>query len=69
MPLSAELVDSRSSDRGEPRYVDVGRLTEARMIEIVFPEQTNHYRTLFGGRALHLLNCESTVADKPGLKA
>ena len=29
------------------RY-EAGTLTEARLIEMVFPEQTNHYGTLFG---------------------
>lgn len=33
-----------------------GRLTEARLIEMVFPEQTNHYGTLFGGQALALMD-------------
>lgn len=27
-----------------------GRITEARLIEVVFPQQTNHYGTLFGGQ-------------------
>jgi acyl-CoA hydrolase len=33
-----------------------GRLVEARLIEMVFPEQTNHYGTLFGGQALALMD-------------
>lgn len=33
-----------------------GQLTEARLIEMVFPEQTNHYGTLFGGQALALMD-------------
>lgn len=28
----------------------------ARLIEVVFPEHTNHYGTLFGGQALQLLS-------------
>jgi acyl-CoA hydrolase len=33
-----------------------GTVTEARLIEMVFPEQTNHYGTLFGGQALALMD-------------
>jgi Acyl-CoA hydrolase len=29
---------------------------EARMVEMVFPTQTNHYGTLFGGHALELMD-------------
>lgn len=32
------------------------------MIEIVFPDQTNHYGTLFGGHALRLMNKAAFVA-------
>ena len=31
-------------------------ITEARLMEMVFPEQTNHYGTLFGGQALALMD-------------
>ncbi len=33
-----------------------GTLTELRLVEIVFPNQTNHYGTLFGGQALALMD-------------
>lgn len=33
-----------------------GQITCARMIEIVFPGQTNHYGTLFGGQALAMMD-------------
>lgn len=33
-----------------------GRVTEATLIEMVFPQQTNHYGTLFGGQALALMD-------------
>jgi acyl-CoA hydrolase len=33
-----------------------GQITEARMVEVVFPQQTNHYGTLFGGQALALMD-------------
>lgn len=36
--------------------VPAGKLTEARLVEMVFPEQTNHYGTLFGGQALALMD-------------
>jgi acyl-CoA hydrolase len=36
--------------------IEAGRITEARLIEMVFPEQTNHYGTLFGGQALALMD-------------
>ncbi|WP_394827759.1 acyl-CoA thioesterase [Pendulispora albinea] len=36
--------------------VGAGRLTEVRLIEMVFPEHTNHYGTLFGGQALALMD-------------
>lgn len=36
--------------------LDAGRITECRLIEMVFPEQTNHYGTLFGGQALALMD-------------
>lgn len=30
--------------------------TECRLVEMVFPQQTNHYGTLFGGQALALMD-------------
>lgn len=36
--------------------VPAGTITEACLIEMVFPEQTNHYGTLFGGQALALMD-------------
>lgn len=35
---------------------DAGQHTECRLIEMVFPGQTNHYGTLFGGQALALMD-------------
>ena len=32
------------------------------MIEMVFPDQTNHYGTLFGGHALRLMDKAAFVA-------
>lgn len=45
----------RSENRSIER-VEAGRVFEARMLEVVFPEQTNHYGTLFGGQALALMD-------------
>src|SRR3954449_4725089 len=36
--------------------IAAGKITEARLIEVVFPQQTNHYGTLFGGQALALMD-------------
>jgi uncharacterized protein (TIGR00369 family) len=46
----------------EVRQVEAGHLTEARLIEMVFPEQTNHYGTLFGGQALALMDKAAFIA-------
>jgi uncharacterized protein (TIGR00369 family) len=35
---------------------------ETRLIEMVFPEQTNHYGTLFGGQALALMDKAAFIA-------
>lgn len=42
--------------------VPAGQLTEARLIEMVFPNQTNHYGTLFGGQALALMDKAAFIA-------
>ncbi|MES1176421.1 MAG: acyl-CoA thioesterase [Myxococcales bacterium] len=42
--------------------VQAGRLLEARMIEMVFPEQTNHLGTLFGGQALAMMDKAAFIA-------
>lgn len=35
---------------------------ETRIVEMVFPDQTNHYGTLFGGRALSLMDKAAFIA-------
>lgn len=40
----------------DPTILGPGQVTEARLIEMVFPQQTNHYGTLFGGEALALMD-------------
>lgn len=42
--------------------IEPGQITEARLIEMVFPQQTNHYGTLFGGQALALMDKAAFVA-------
>lgn len=39
-----------------PERVPAGRLTEARLIDMVFPGQANHYGTLYGGQALAMMD-------------
>jgi acyl-CoA hydrolase len=36
--------------------IEPGIITELSLIEMVFPQQTNHYGTLFGGEALGLMD-------------
>lgn len=44
------------ADGGPRETLEAGALIEVRVIEMVFPEQTNHYGTLFGGEALALMD-------------
>lgn len=37
-------------------------VSETRFVEIVFPEQANHYGTLFGGTALNLMSKAAAIA-------
>jgi uncharacterized protein (TIGR00369 family) len=46
----------------EAEQLVAGHVTEARLVEMVFPEQTNHYGTLFGGQALALMDKAAFVA-------
>ncbi len=46
----------------ETTAISAGQLTEARVIEMVFPNQTNHYGTLFGGQALALMDKAAFIA-------
>jgi uncharacterized protein (TIGR00369 family) len=40
----------------EVERIPAGHCVEVRLIEMVFPNQTNHYGTLFGGQALALMD-------------
>lgn len=42
--------------------IEAGCLLECRLLDMVFPEQTNHYGTLFGGQALALMDKAAFVA-------
>jgi uncharacterized protein (TIGR00369 family) len=42
--------------------VVAGDLDETRFVEIIFPEQANHYGTLFGGTALNLMSKAAAIA-------
>ena len=48
--------------RSEVERIEAGKILEARLIEMVFPEQTNHYGTLFGGQALALMDKAAFIA-------
>ena len=52
--LRSDLDDT--TRKTEILKLEPGLLTEVRLIEMVFPEQTNHYGTLFGGQALALMD-------------
>jgi acyl-CoA hydrolase len=41
---------------------DLQNTTETRIVEMVFPNQANHYGTLFGGDALRLMDMAAFVA-------
>ena len=41
---------------------DTSATEETRFVEMIFPEQANHYGTLFGGHALSLLGKAAFVA-------
>jgi acyl-CoA hydrolase len=45
-----------SSEHERVEKIEPGKLREAVLVEMVFPEQTNHYGTLFGGQALALMD-------------
>lgn len=53
---------SGSVDARDPSAVPAGTVVEARLIEMVFPNQTNHYGTLFGGQALALMDKAAFIA-------
>jgi acyl-CoA hydrolase len=46
----------------ELEALEAGRVSEARLVEMVFPGETNHYGTLFGGRALAMMDKAAFIA-------
>ncbi len=42
--------------------IEPGTLVDARLMEMVFPGETNHYGTLFGGQALALMDKAAFIA-------
>ena len=44
------------NDQTTTERIEAGCVTEVCLIEMVFPGQTNHYGTLFGGQALALMD-------------
>jgi uncharacterized protein (TIGR00369 family) len=59
---TSEPKSTSAVELGRHERLDAGRITECRLIEMVFPEQTNHYGTLFGGQALALMDKAAFVA-------
>lgn len=53
---AGEAAATSMASPAEVETIAAERLTEARIIEMVFPEQANHYGTLFGGEALALMD-------------
>lgn len=54
--LKADDKRRGNAARVEAGTIPAGRITEVTLMEMVFPEQTNHYGTLFGGQALALMD-------------
>ena len=62
-PHEATGVASHQATRTSPPSApDHARTTEARLIEIVFPDHTNHLGTLFGGQALAWMDKAAFIA-------
>jgi uncharacterized protein (TIGR00369 family) len=53
---------NNTTSASDVQTIEAGRLTEARLIEMVFPEQTNHYGTLLGGQTLALMDKAAFIA-------
>ena len=62
--MQIERLDEQHHDESGPvaargsgaETIPAGHLTSATLIEMVFPGQTNHFGTLFGGQALALMD-------------
>ena len=56
------LRDGESPSRDLPPLAQASPEAELRMVEMVFPDRTNHYGTLFGGEALAMMGKAAFVA-------
>src|SRR6202011_4544852 len=54
--------DGNSSRPESAMRPDATHSEETRLIEMVFPDRANHYGTLFGGNALHLMGKAAFIA-------
>jgi uncharacterized protein (TIGR00369 family) len=59
---AASNAAARKTLASEAPRAEPARPTEARLIDMVFPGQTNHYGTLFGGQALALMDKAAFIA-------
>ncbi|MEM9596564.1 MAG: acyl-CoA thioesterase, partial [Acidobacteriota bacterium] len=55
-PSRPEKGGDQSDRHPQAETIPAGKLTHASLIEMVFPGQTNHFGTLFGGQALALMD-------------
>jgi acyl-CoA hydrolase len=55
-------LDGNSSRPESAMRPDASHSEETRLIDVVFPDRANHYGTLFGGNALHLMGKAAFIA-------
>lgn len=51
-----------SRTTADAECIGAGAIRECRLQDVVFPEQSNHYGTLFGGQALALMDKAAFIA-------
>lgn len=56
------IMSSRGSSHHSPEQNDASASGETRLLEVVFPEHSNHYGTLFAGNALSLMAKAAYIA-------
>jgi acyl-CoA hydrolase len=49
------------SKKHTKKQIEVAKPTETRMVKMVFPNQTNHYSTLFAGEALSMMDLTAFI--------
>jgi acyl-CoA hydrolase len=52
-----------NADAPAVHRIPEGAITELHLVEMVFPDRTNHYGTLFGGQALALMDKAAFVVS------